>query len=99
MRSTIFLSATSESSYDYICKIIYPDEGMVINPVGIYTPIVHMDEGRMTTVNPLAAKATAQIQYGITVLGTDDAQSIQDTTDGCASCFKINQNTGTAMSL
>lgn len=51
---------------------------MVINPVGIYTPIVHMDEGRMTTVNPLAAKATAQIQYGITVLGTDDAQSIQD---------------------
>jgi hypothetical protein len=72
---------------------------MVINPVGIYTPIVHMDEGRMTTVNPMAAKATAQIQYGITVLGTDDAQSIQDTTDGCASCFKINQNTGTAMSL
>lgn len=79
--------------------IIYPDEGMVINPVGIYTPILHMDSGRMTTIHPMAAEATAQIQYGITVLGTDDAQSIQDTTDGCASCFKINQNTGTAMSL
>ena len=66
---------------------------------GFIHPLYIMDEGRMTTVNPLAAKATAQIQYGITVLGTDDAQSIQDTTDGCASCFKINQNTGTAMSL
>lgn len=46
----------------------------------------------------MAAKATAQIQYGITVLGTDNAQSIQDTTDGCGKLLQINQNTGRAMS-
>ena len=41
----------------------------------------------------MAAKASAQIQYGITVLGTDNAQSIQDATDGCGKLLQ-NQTTG-----